>query len=90
MENNERVARWKVTLELSDVEGHSHARATLDTGAATSLSAVGTARLSPHDSYDVPEVGYELAAGRALAALAAELMRTASDDIAGISELERG
>lgn len=90
MENNERVARWTVDLELSDIEGHSHARAVLKTGSTSSLSAVGTARLSPHDGYDVPEVGYELAAGRALAALAAELMKTAADDVAGISELERG
>jgi hypothetical protein len=86
--SHENVAHWTVEVQLSDVDGHTHARAELVTGAPTSLGAVGTARLSPKDAYDVPEVGYELAAGRALAALAEELLKTAQADVEGISDLE--
>jgi hypothetical protein len=86
--SHEHVAHWTVQVQLSDVDGQTHARAELVTGAAASLGAVGTARLSPKDTYDVPEVGYELAAARALAALAEELMKTARADVEGISDLE--
>ena len=49
------------------------------------LSARGTARLNPHDR-DVPEIGQELAAARALSALAHELHMAAADDISGVTE----
>jgi hypothetical protein len=49
-----------------------------------SLSAHGTARLSPGDR-DVREIGYELATARALADLARQLLEAAADDIGAVT-----
>ncbi len=65
---------WSVRIFLSEHDGGTHAEARLDTG-GTSLTGTGSARLSPADT-DVPEIGDELAAGRALSSLAAVLLRT--------------
>ncbi len=83
------IARWTVSVHLSDFDGQTHAEARLMTGADSHLYATGVARLSPHDRHDVPEVGYELAAGRALEALAHKLLATGQDDVAGIGPLEQ-
>lgn len=89
MNTYENVARWTVSLHLSELDGQTHAEARLLTGANSHLYATGRARLSPHDRYDVPEVGYELAAGRALEALAQKLLTAAEDDVAGIGPLQQ-
>ncbi|MBO0727918.1 MAG: DUF1876 family protein [Acidimicrobiaceae bacterium] len=56
----------------------------LHTDDRTNLTATGTAYLSPKDPYDVPEIGYELAAGRALVALGERLIAAGSDDVQGV------
>jgi hypothetical protein len=75
------VTTWSVEIQLGDRDGHSHAEARLRTGAATHLAATGHADLSPADPYDVPEVGFELAAGRALIALGELLVATGREDV---------
>ncbi len=74
------TAEWKVNLKLVEDEGgKTTARAELDTGTA-SLTGRGTARCSPGDQ-DVPEIGDEFAAGRALRDLGNRLLETAEHDV---------
>jgi hypothetical protein len=75
---------WWVEVFLGEVDGVSTASARLHTRTRTSMSAHGTARLSPSDG-DVPEIGYELATARALAALAQQLLEAAADDIGEVT-----
>ena len=81
----ENVTRWSVDLYLGEIDGRTHAEARLTTDDTSSVTATGVATLSPHDQYDVPEIGYELAAGRALAALADQLLSTALDDVEALN-----
>lgn len=81
------VKRWTVDIYIDE---HSDARRTyaearLHTGDETHLRGSGTAWRNPHDP-EVPEIGDELAASRALADLAEKLRLTATDDVEGISE----
>ena len=66
---------------LSERDGLTHAEARLHTGLPEPLTAVGDARLSPHDPVDVAEIGYELAAARALTNLGVALLHTADADV---------
>jgi hypothetical protein len=75
---------WTVELLLSERDGATHAEARLHTELPAPLTATGDARLSPHDPVDVAEIGYELAAARALHHLAEELLRTANADVQGL------
>jgi hypothetical protein len=70
---------WKVRLYLFEEEGTTKARVVLDTG-TTALTGHGAAHCNPADT-DVPEIGDELAAGRALHDLARRLVNTAEGDI---------
>lgn len=63
---------WYVRLYLYEEEGTTTARAVLNTGTSM-LTGRGVARCNPHD-VDVPEIGDELAAGRAVDELARQLM----------------
>ncbi|WP_043500769.1 dsRBD fold-containing protein [Georgenia sp. SUBG003] len=80
---------WKVTVDLfstEDVRTDEHvttAHAVLRTSAGTRLEGYGRARRNPED-VDVPEVGEELAAARALRDLATRLLRATSDDLSAI------
>ena len=74
---------WQVRLDISEQEGSTKAVAHLETGADSHLSGTGEARLNPHDP-DVPEIGDELAAARALSDLAHVLLETAADDLSGV------
>ncbi|CCK32474.1 hypothetical protein BN159_8096 [Streptomyces davaonensis JCM 4913] len=74
------IAEWTVHLYLVEEEGTTKARVVLDTG-STSLTGSGTAHRNPADT-DVPEIGDELAAGRALHDIAGQLVRAATQDIA--------
>jgi hypothetical protein len=76
---------WWVELFLGETDGHSHATAHLHTHDRTTITATGKARLHPGER-DVPEIGYELAAGRALADLAHQLMAGAADDITEVTD----
>src|SRR5690348_6037568 len=57
--------RWTVTIEIDEHDGRTRARARLHTEDCDRLVGVGLARLNPTDQ-DVPEIGDELAAARAL------------------------
>jgi hypothetical protein len=83
------VTTWSVDIQLGEHQGHSHAQVRLHTQAPTALTATGRADLSPLDPQDVPEIGFELAAGRALIALGEKLVRTGRDDVDALSESER-
>ncbi|MEU9117644.1 dsRBD fold-containing protein [Streptomyces sp. NPDC048483] len=84
------TAEWDVHLYLSEEDGTTRARVELDTG-VIALTGHGTARCSPQD-VDVPVIGDELAAGRAMHDLGAKLMRVADHEMAGIGATppERG
>jgi hypothetical protein len=80
---------WKVVIHLFDTDDLrgdgdvTTAHAVLTTSAGTSLDGYGRARRAPQD-VDVPEIGDELAAARALRDLADRLLRATSDDISAI------
>ena len=71
---------WTVEIAIDEHENQTRAEARLATNDGRSLSGVGTARLNPSDM-NVPEIGDELAASRALAELAHRLLNAAADDI---------
>jgi hypothetical protein len=74
---------WTVQIDIGEHEGTTRATAHLRTGDRTALTGTGTARLNPTDP-DVPEIGDELAAARALSQLAHALLDAAADDISGV------
>jgi hypothetical protein len=76
------TAAWQARVFLYEHETMTHARVVLETGANT-LTGEGLARRHPTDA-DVPQIGDELAVGRALVELGERLMRAASEDIAAL------
>lgn len=74
---------WTVQIDLGEHDGQTRAVARLHTGDHTLLTGTGWARLNPADP-NVPEIGDELAAARALSRLAHILLDAAADDIAGV------
>lgn len=80
---------WKVTIDLfssGDVGPEEHvtaAHAVLTTTSGNRLEGYGRAKLNPTDR-DVPEVGEELAAARALRDVADRLLKATSDDLTAI------
>ncbi|MFB7242043.1 DUF1876 domain-containing protein [Streptomyces populi] len=76
------TSEWKCRLHLFEDGGTTKARVVLDTGTAE-LTGHGTAHCNPADA-DVPEIGDELAAGRALNDLGRKLLRVAEHDIEGV------
>ncbi|WP_438484278.1 DUF1876 domain-containing protein [Streptomyces sp. S186] len=72
---------WPVRLIVTEEDGTTRARVELDTG-TRALTGHGRARCNPEDP-DVPVIGDELAAGRALKDLAGQLIRLADRDLAG-------
>jgi hypothetical protein len=84
---------WNVIINLFDTEDVNTdgvvttAHAVLTTSSGTTLKGYGRARRSPGDN-DVPEIGEELAAARALREVADRLLRATSDDISEIEHHE--
>ena len=77
---------WSVEIFIGEQEGRTRAEARLSSErSAGALTGTGTARLSPVDS-DVPEIGDELAASRALADLAHQLLDAAAEDIGAVTK----
>ena len=74
--------RWSVEIFIDELDATTRAEARLETADKTHLVGVGTARLNPHD-VNVPEIGDELAAARALSELGHRLLESAADDIEG-------
>lgn len=73
---------WNVRIFIQEEEGTTTARAVLDTD-STTLTARGIARCNPQD-VDIPTIGDELAASRAMAELGRQLMRVADRDLQGV------
>ncbi|WP_223736265.1 dsRBD fold-containing protein [Streptomyces purpurogeneiscleroticus] len=82
--NAERLAvkEWKLRLHLYETGPKTTAWAVLDTGDNV-LEARGHAHQHPHDA-PVPEIGDELAAGRALVILGQQLIHYAAMDVEGV------
>jgi hypothetical protein len=77
------TAEWKVRLYLSETDGTTRARAVVDTG-TTAVEGHGVARCNPGDR-DIPEIGDELAAGRAMRDAAHQILGTAQRDIEDVN-----
>jgi hypothetical protein len=77
------IVTWHVDIHLFEEGDRTEAHAVLVSGVAHPLEADGHASKRPGD-FAVPEIGDELAAGRALRQLAEQLLGTAADDIAGV------
>jgi hypothetical protein len=75
---------WTAEIVLDETPDRTDAYVTLRTGDAE-CTAEGHARRNPHDP-NVPRIGEELAAARALSALASDLM----EEAAGILETRLG
>lgn len=73
------VREWPIKLYFFEEEGETQARVVLKAQAGR-LESVGEARCAPSD-FDVPEIGDEVAAGRALIALGTTLLRGSEADI---------
>ncbi|MEU3029523.1 dsRBD fold-containing protein [Streptomyces incarnatus] len=73
------VKEWRLNLYLSEHDPDTTARIVLDTGDNV-LESRAEARRSPYDR-DMPEIGDELAAGRALIAMGRLLVRAADGDM---------
>jgi len=78
------TAHWSIDLDLGEIHGHTRAVARLNTKDDTALVGTGFARLNPADR-NVPEIGEELAAARALHDLADKLLGAAVGDIAEVT-----
>ncbi|EKX64042.1 hypothetical protein STRIP9103_07551 [Streptomyces ipomoeae 91-03] len=77
------TVEWKVRLYLFEEEGTTKARVVLNTG-TNEFTGHGDAHRNPADM-DVPEIGDELAAGRAMHDLGRQLVDVAERDIEGVS-----
>lgn len=71
---------WSVRIDIGEHDGHTRAVAHLHTRDTERLVGVGFARLAPTDR-DVPEIGAEIAAARALADLSRRLLGAATEDV---------
>ncbi|MGW4564586.1 DUF1876 domain-containing protein [Streptomyces sp. NPDC004561] len=77
------TGQWKVRLDLfEEDDGTTKAHLVLDTG-TTKFDGHGAARCNPADT-NVPEIGDELAAGRAMIDMAHQLLETADRDVQGM------
>ncbi|MEU4424780.1 dsRBD fold-containing protein [Actinoplanes sp. NPDC024001] len=76
---------WSVEINIDENEDErrTHAVALLRTAARPQVRGEGFARRSPRD-HEVPEIGDELAAARALADLAYQLLDVAAGDIEAV------
>ncbi|MEU7875894.1 DUF1876 domain-containing protein [Dactylosporangium sp. NPDC049140] len=78
------IKQWTVNIFIGEHDGRTYAEARLHTDDNTHIAGTGEARLHPADK-DVPEIGNELAAARALADLGHQLLATTAADIQAIS-----
>ncbi|GAA0463395.1 MULTISPECIES: dsRBD fold-containing protein [Streptomyces] len=76
------VKEWKLRLYLYETGPKTTAWVVLDTGDNV-LEERARAHRNPHD-VAVPEIGDELAAGRALVALGQQLIDCATTDVEGV------
>ena len=77
---------WTVEILLTEEEGTTRALARLHTEqTATPLTGHGLAQVGRKDK-DLPEIGDELAASRALSDLAGQLLGASANDIGAVTE----
>lgn len=74
------VTTWTVSIDIGEHDGHTRAVARLHTRDTEGMVGVGFARLAPTDR-DVPEIGAEIAAARALSELSRRLLSVATEDV---------
>ncbi len=74
------MKRWTVDIFIGEDEGRTYAEARLHTEIGDHLVGIGRAKVSPTD-YDIPEIGDELAAARALTDLGHRLLLASAGDI---------
>jgi Domain of unknown function (DUF1876) len=74
---------WSVEIIIDEHENRTRAQARLVTD-GTDHTGKGSARLNPGDR-NVPMIGDELAAARALSELAHRLLHAAADDIESVT-----
>ena len=82
------IVDWNLRLALTEDEERTTARVTLQTRDRT-LTGRGVAVRDPRDP-DVPEIGDELAAGRALIALGRQLLAAGAWDVDGVHDYSAG
>ena len=76
---------WTVQIQISEEDALTRARAVLSTEDTQGrIHGEGTARTHPSEP-NIPEIGDEIAASRALSSLAHTLFDTAIDDMHAIS-----
>ncbi|WP_433605962.1 DUF1876 domain-containing protein [Dactylosporangium sp. CA-139114] len=75
---------WTVEIDIGEEDGNTAAEARLSTDDGAELAGTGNARLNPADD-DIPEIGDELAAARALSDLGHRLLLAAAADIEAVS-----
>jgi len=80
------MTEWTVAVELTEIDGRTHATAVLHGGTSYEVRGEGSARKAAAD-VDVPEIGDELATARALVDLSHHLMEVAAADIEGMTRL---
>ncbi|WP_237770091.1 dsRBD fold-containing protein [Ornithinimicrobium sp. CNJ-824] len=78
------VREWTVRVSIYESGDDTHAQAVLLGDSPQHLKAEGDSHRAPDDPV-VPEIGDEVAAGRALRHLAERLLVTADDDIAAVT-----
>ena len=76
--------KWHVEIYIDEHDDHTRAEARLTTQDAAVTIGRGQARRNPHDT-NVPEIGDELAAARALADLSHQLLDAAAQDIEDVT-----
>jgi Domain of unknown function (DUF1876) len=75
---------WTVDIFVGEDDGNTYAEANLNDDIGNHVLGMGRARLNPFDP-DVPEIGDEIAVGRALTDLGHRLLTTAAADIESIT-----
>lgn len=73
--------QWSVQIYITEHGDETHARAVLTTRDTSNVAGTGVARRTSADA--VPEIGDELAAGRALEDLGRRVRAAAADDARG-------
>ncbi|HEY6593768.1 MAG TPA: DUF1876 domain-containing protein [Asanoa sp.] len=78
------INRWSVEVMVGECDGRTYAEAALHDDIGNRLLGVGRANVA-RDEPDVPEIGDEIAVGRALVDLGRRLLDTAGEDIASLT-----
>lgn len=78
------LRRWTVEVFVGEDDGRTYAEAALRDDIGNHVLGTGRARVNPDDR-DVPEIGDEIAVGRALVDLGHRLLNTAAADIESVT-----